>query len=354
MGSTTLLDLDEEKRGNDPLAVAYAAAEAVAAKDQNNLYVVSRYFADREKYLAFCAFYAVMRLVDDRIDAIPSRNELAPEAKAYEHRVVDFWQRAVEECRAGTVPVVAEIPEGLPASVPELLAALTHASRCFPVPGVLWRNFFAAMHRDLDSHRFATYRDFLDYAEGAAVAPTTIYLYLVASRRSALGEPYVLPSGFDLLASGHHLGVFAYLGHILRDLAADLATGREGLLYIAADDLEAFGLTESMLFADLARRQASPPLRALVGEIVERAFQFLEGGRRLLKALDGELTPDCAFALELIVTIYREVVDRIVACSYDPLLGKHHLTVGDKKRIAFRLAKSGGFFAPADKTPTGP
>ncbi len=337
---------------SEPLATSYAVAEALAARDQNNLYLVSRYFADPEKYRAFCAFYAVMRLVDDRIDAIPSRTELAPETKAFEHGVVRFWERAVEVGRSGAVPVLTGIPEGLPADVPDILQAFADASRHFPVPEALWRNFFVAMHRDLECHRFATYRDFLDYAEGASVAPTTIYLYLVASRSPAAGEPYRLPEGFDLLGSGHNLGLFAYLGHILRDLASDLATGQEGLLYLAADDLESFRLTEAMLFADLERRQASPPLRALVSELVDRAREFLRHGRKLLQVLDGTLTPDCAFILELIVTIYQEVVDRIVACSFDPLAGRHHLSVGDKKRIAFRLAKTGGFFASADQVST--
>ena len=345
------MTLVDEVKESEPLAASYAVAEAIAAKDQNNLYLVSRYFADPQKYRAFCALYAVMRLVDDRIDAIPSRTELAPETRAFEHRVVEFWERAVEACRAGAAPVLDEVPEGVPAGLPDLLHAFTDASRRFPVPESLWRNFFAAMHRDLEEQRFATYRDFLNYAEGAAVAPTTIYLYLVASRSPAAGEPYLLPEGFDLLGSGRQLGIFAYLGHILRDLAADLATGREGLLYLAADDLEAFGITEAMLFADLAQRQASPPLRRLVSELVERAREFLQHGRRLLQALDGTLTPDCAFILELIVTLYQEVVDRIVACSYDPLAGRHHLSVGDKKRIAFRLANRGGFFAAAGQAP---
>lgn len=327
----------------EQLAASYAAAEAIAAKDQNNLYLVSRYFADPERYRSFCAHYAIMRLVDDRIDAIPSRGELSPEAKAFEHGVVEFWERTVEACRAGAAPVVSDVPEGL--HVPDLLHAFADASRRFPVPEALWRNFFRAMHRDLECQRFATYLDFLDYAEGAAVAPTTIYLYQVASRSSASGEPYRLPEGFDLLGSGRNLGIFAYLGHILRDVAADLATGREGLLYLATDDLEAFGITERMLFDDLAKRQASPQVRALVGELVERARAFLKQGRKLLGALDGTLTPDCAFILELIVTLYEAVVERIVACSCDPFAGKHHLSVGDKKRIAFRLARQGGFFA---------
>lgn len=344
--------LDDERVERDPLAASYAVAEAIAAKDQNNLYLVSRYFSDPEKYRAFCAFYAVMRLVDDRIDSIPSRTGLSPETRAFEHGVVDFWERAVEACWAGAAPVLAEIPEGLTADVPDLLHAFADASRRFPVPESLWRNFFVAMHRDLEAGRFATYRDFLDYTEGAAVAPTTIYLYLVASRSPAAGEPYRLPEGFDLIGSGRQLGIFAYLGHILRDLAADLATGKEGLLYLAADDLEAFGITEEMLFADLARREAGPELRALVSDLIRRAREFLQDGRSLLRVLDGNLTPDCAFILELIVTIYQEVIDRIVACSYDPLAGGHHLSGGDKKRIAFRLATRYGAFASAEKLPS--
>ncbi len=344
--------LDDAVRESDPLAASYAVAEGIASKDQNNLYLTSRYFADPGKYRAFCALYAVMRLVDDRIDDIPSRTELAPQARAFEHGVVEFWEQAVMACRAGAFPVYTNIPPGLPAAVPDLLYAFADASWRFPVPEVLWRNFFAAMHRDLDEHRFASYQDFLEYAEGATVAPTTIYLYLVAAHSTAPNEPYCLPENFDLIDSGRQLGLFAYLGHILRDLAADLATGREGLLYLAADDLAAFGLTEPMLFADLAERQASPQLRALVSELIGRAREALERGRSLLRALDGTLKPDCAFVLDLIVEIYREVIDRIVACSYDPLGGKHHLSVGDKKRLVFRLATRNGLLASRSEVQT--
>lgn len=48
----------------------------------------------------------------------------------------------------------------------------------------------------------------------------------------------------------------------------------------------------------------------------------------------------------------QEVIDRIVACSYDPLAGGHHLSGGDKKRIAFRLATRYGAFASAEKLPS--
>jgi phytoene/squalene synthetase len=335
----------------ESLAACYSIAEAIASRDKNNLYLSSRYFGDANKYRAFCALYAVMRVLDDRIDSLPSRAGLSATGRAAEHAVVDRWARAVEDCFAGREPVVPAPADAAHPDGAALLCALADAVRRFPVPPGLWRNFFAAMHRDIDCPRFATYREFLDYAEGATVAPTTIYLYLVASAADGAGT-YRLPAGFDLLDCGRQLGRFAYLGHILRDLAADLATGDEGLLYLARDDMDAHGVSEETLFADLARKEASPPLRGLVADLVARARGFLEEGRRLMRALEGKLTPDCAFILELIVTIYREVIDRIEACGCDPLSGGHQLSTGDKKRIAFRLATRSGLFAAGEKAET--
>ncbi len=47
----------------------HSVAEEIAAEDLNNLYISSCFFKDPEKYSAFCAYYAVMRVVDDRIES---------------------------------------------------------------------------------------------------------------------------------------------------------------------------------------------------------------------------------------------------------------------------------------------
>lgn len=339
--------MTRSRKGDGP----WAAAERIAARDLNNLYLTSCFFADSRRYYAFCALYAVMRVVDDRIDAIPSRRRLTAGSREEEHAVVAAWHEALAAAHAKDRNLSSEViarcdtPEA-----GELIDAATEALRDFPVPYSLWDNFFAAMHQDIDSERFATYDQFLDYAEGASVAPTTIYLYLIAARPDAAGESYQVPEDFDLIACGRALGVFAYLGHILRDLTLDLATGERGLLYLAADDMAEHGVNEAMLHADAARGRASEPVVALVRTLVEKARARHREGRELLRPLAGGLAPDCAFIIELIVTIYEQVLEKIVACGFDPMHEDHRLTRKEKQSIIRDTAKRVGYRSATLKT----
>jgi phytoene synthase len=315
-----------------------AAAEAIAARDLNNLYRTSCYFADRERYSAFCALYAVMRLVDDRIDAIPARAALSQAERATEHAVVDAWKSAVAACFDAREPAAELLDATECDQAARLLGPFREAIARFPVPQQLWSNFFTAMHRDLERSRFKTYEEFLAYAEGATVAPTTIYLYLLASSDRCREGVFRLPDDFDLMAAGRALGVFAYLGHILRDLAQDLDTGSEGLLYLAADDMAHHGVTEAMLFEDLRRGRASGPVRELAGTLIGRSREALTEGRQLIAVLQGHLSCDRAFILDLIIAIYEAVLEKIEACEGDTFAGRHRLSGADKAALVARVA----------------
>jgi phytoene synthase len=224
-----------------------------------------------------------------------------------------------------------------------LLGAFTLAIKRFPVPTVLWDNFFTAMHQDLQRHRFSMYSEFVDYAEGAAVAPATIYLYLIAAERHDEEDSFRLPKDFDLIRCGRELGLFAYIAHILRDLPRDITSGNHGLWYLAGDDMATHGVTEQMLYAALASRRASPPLKALVRDLVERALTLVRGGRAYLRVLDGNLSPDRAFILELIVRTYEAVLEKIILRSYDLMTDSHRLSDAAKERIALEVAELMGF-----------
>jgi phytoene synthase len=321
----------------------YDAAEVIASRDRNNLYLTSCYFRDPERYKAFCAYYALMRIVDDRIDDIPDRARLSDRDRAREHRVVSAWATAIRESSEGRSPSRSGIARCNHPEAAALLEAFAGSRAFFPVPISLWDNFFHSMHWDLDHDRFETWRDFLTYAEGASVAPTTIYLLLLASNAQAARDSLAVPPGFDLRTCGRHLGRFAYLGHIVRDIAEDLRTGDRGLLYVAREDMAARGVTEDSLRADLHRGRASAATRTLVADLLGRARHYLRQGRDSMAPLKGQIGDDRAFILELIVTMYERVMERIVDRRFDPLAGQHRLSIADKQGIVGEVAGRVGF-----------
>lgn len=321
---------------------AYAISEGIAAKDLSNLYRTSCYFSDLERYQAFCAFYAIMRVTDDWVDEVIGRRKVSAEEKRQGLGIVRAWHRVVLDCLAGHSPTARDAAQIHHPDTAGLLRCFAMAVKRFPVPAVLWDNFFAAMHQDLLRQRFSTYKKFVDYAEGAAVAPATIYLYFIAAEQGNGGDAFRTPRDFALIQCGRKLGLFAYIAHILRDLAEDLAAGEQGLWYLAADDMAAHGLTEEMLLSDLASGSASPPLRSLVRELVERAQSLVGQGRACLRVLEGRLSPDRAFVLELIIRTYEAVLEKIASCSHDVMADHHRLTEAEKERIALEVAVLNG------------
>ncbi len=312
-----------------------ATAEAIASKDLNNLYRTSCLFRDRARYWAFCTYYAVMRVVDDRVDNLPTRSGLSLRAREAEHEVVSAWESAVACCYAGQVPTRSTWEPCEVAAARELLGAFTESLEVVRPPQFLWSNFFRSMHWDLDHSRFCTWGEFLEYTEGASVAPTTIYLYLIASQLGAPGG--AVPVGFNIVDCGRHLGRFAYLGHIVRDLAEDLLLDDSGLIYVPVQEMSVFGVTEAVLFSDLRRGRASRSTRLLVSELVARARDHLAEGRSLLDPLGSKLEEDCQLILALIIATYERVLDKVESCDFDVMGTRHRLTVSEKEALLLEL-----------------
>ena len=322
------------------LSGSAGVAEAIAAKDFTNLYRTSCYFRDKERYRAFCAMYAVMRVVDDRVDDLLAAPRSTTYATAQTREAVTAWHRAVRRCLSGGQPGPEQVRACNHPNARELLLALSDAVEQFRVPVRLWDDFFAAMLQDLKGKSFATYTEFLAYTDGAAVAPTTIYLYLVSSEHRKHEMAFAPPDDFDIARCGSALGRFAYLAHILRDLRQDLMAGEQGLLYLATEDMAAHDVTLASLRREARARSSGPQLRALVRELANRATTLASTGRGYLATLHGRLSMDRAFVLELIVRIYEAGLSKIASCSHDVMQERHRLTSDEKERIAIQTATS--------------
>ena len=324
------------------LAGELAVAERIAARDLNNLYQTSCFFHERERYAAFCSLYAVMRVIDDRIDGLPFAQRSSPAVVATERGIVDAWERVLA---ALTVDpgAQADLAAWGHADAALLLRHAADATRVLGVPMSIWSDFFAAMRRDIATPElFATFADLLAYTQGASVAPTTVYLYILAADFAPGAARPDRARRDHLAALGQALGRFAYLGHVVRDLPQDAVASERGLWYVSRADLDAFGLDEGRIRADVDVGQSSPGLTRLVAELVARAWTFNREGRALLAKHPLPLRADCAFVLELIIRIYERVLDKVAGCGFDVLQRRHQLSRDERAALAIDVARDVG------------
>jgi len=324
---------------------AFGVTEAIASRDHNNLYITSSFFKDRMKYKAFCAFYATMRIVDDRIDNLPTSIKQNAESQKRELAVVNAWKQLVILCKLGIKPTDSQLEACDFTEIEAVCESLIVAFSNFPVPIELWTNFFEAMRSDIVAGEFECWSDFLSYAEGATVAPTTIYLFLIAARNNNEKNSYELPSGFDLFKCGRYLGIFAYLGHIIRDLAEDIKSTMTRLC-ITHEDMNIHDVSPEILRREALKGQASLATSSLVIDILQRARRYLLRGRVYVAQVHDYLENDGRFILKLIISIYEQVIAKIESTGYDPMSNRHYLSKREKVSIVKSVAFQTGFRLP--------
>ena len=312
---------------------AVRACEQIAAKDRSNLYFVSRFLEEPARYEAFVAMYAVMRLIDDAVDDVPDKSQAGADVRAELLRELDRWQSRI--LSAHRLQPVAD-PIDL---------ALQAALYTFPTPVELWLNFIDSMRYDVEIPGFGSYADFLQYGEGATIAPTVIYVYILTAVRDADGS--YRPNAFDYHACGRELGLFAYLAHILRDVRQDAMVGQSGLVYLSDSDLRLHGLDRNELRKLATAAEGDSRWAALVHDLCARAREMERRGAALAEAHYDAMRRDCAFILCLIISLYQELLERIDRSPErvflpEPLISNHEkslLALDCARRVRYSQVK---------------
>jgi len=268
---------------------SYQYCLRVARTRAKNFYY-SFVLLSRQQRKAMCAIYAFMRYCDDLSDE-PGASRAA----------VERWRNELEEALEGRF---SEHP---------VWPAFHHTVRRFGIPREYFRQMIDGITSDLEPRRIETFDELYGYC------------YRVAS---VVGLTIIHIFGFDTrsaLPLAEKCGVAFQLTNILRDIREDAERGR---IYIPAEDLRRFGVTEDDLRAG---RRDEPFLRLMRFEAA-RARSYYNESAPLLELVH----PRSRSSLLALISIYSRLLERIEGRNYDVFSSRVRLSLFEKSWIVVR------------------
>lgn len=224
-------------------------------------------FLPKPKREAITALYAFCREVDDVVDECTdpqvARTTLA------------WWRSEIANLYAGN-------PQH------PVTQALREATQTYGMAEEHFLEIIDGMEMDLDQNR---YHDFKEL---------NLYCYRVASVVGLLSASIFGYSDRKTLKYAHDLGLAFQLTNIIRDVGED---ARRGRIYLPADEMARFGVTE----ADLLQGRETDQVRQLLAFQIARAQEYYDRAMAELPAADRR---DQRTGL-IMAAIYRTVLEEI-------------------------------------------
>ncbi len=175
----------------------------------------------------------------------------------------------------------------------------------YQIPLHLFHVFAKSMIYDINNEGFDTFKDFINYAEGASVAPASVFVHLCCLDYEL--QEYVYPR-MDLMAIARPCAIFSYLVHIIRDFQIDQ---QNNLNYFANDILNKYDLTPE----DLKNMANGTPIndnfRNVIDEYKAYAEQYRIETEKAIEKLSPYLNERYLLSLKIIYNLYLQVYDRI-------------------------------------------
>ena len=286
------------------LVMAYSVCKGITRTAAKNFYYAFLVLP-RRKREALCAVYAFMRRCDDITDD--------PSLSLTERRhKLEIWLGELHHAQQGQPTDDA------------ILLALTDAQRRYAIPAGLLDELAHGTAMDVEESEAALqssdtpgltiqYKTFEDLR---------LYCYRVAS---VVGLVCIHVFGYRDPAAeelAERCGLAFQMTNIIRDVKEDAAMGR---VYLPEEDLARFKLsvTELLDAPDPAR------FRPLLALEADRAREFYTAGDQLIPYISEDSQP----ALWVLITIYRNLLEKIAAKQYDVFSGKVALSTWEKLRV---------------------
>jgi phytoene synthase len=236
-----------------------------------------------------CAIYAFMRYCDDLSDE-PGASRAA----------IERWRSALADALAGR-----------PADHP-VWPGFIHTVQQYRIPHEYFHQMIDGVASDLEPRKIDTFEELYRYCYHVAsvVGLTTIHIF---GFRSEEAKPLA-----------EKCGVAFQLTNILRDIKEDAGLGR---IYIPADDMAKFGVTEKQLAAG---EGVTELLRFEAG----RARSYYRESEPLLDLVEKHSRP----SLWALIEIYSRLLAQIERSNYDVYTRRVSLSTAQKSWIVARAA----------------
>jgi phytoene/squalene synthetase len=158
---------------------------------------------------------------------------------------------------------------------------------------------------DINNDGFPTLKSFLEYSQGASVAPASIFVHLNGLiRKNGNFEP----PAFNVREAATPCAIFSYMVHIIRDFQKDQLNN---LNYFADDLVIKNSLTRYELLKIAHGYPVNNNFRNLVKEYFSIADEYRLKTYEILKKIRPLLQPRYQLSLEIIFDLYLMVFERI-------------------------------------------
>jgi phytoene/squalene synthetase len=258
-------------------------------KDHPNILIAANFW-EEERFCAAKTCYRFMRGIDDLIDNHKAKNRLigVNERKQFVANVDDWLSMIIvsKECN----PLQEELRETI---------------EKFKIP--LWpmEAFAKSMIYDINNDGFPSVEEFLEYANGASVAPASIFVHLNGLQFKD-GQYEVPP--FDVKWAATPCAVFSYLVHIIRDFQKDQLNN---LSYFADDLIKKNHLSRKLLREFAEGKPVNQNFRNLISRYYLLADEYRLKTWDVIKEIKPLLEPRYQLSLEIIFDLYLMVFERI-------------------------------------------
>jgi phytoene/squalene synthetase len=257
--------------------------------DHPNILIAAAFW-DEDRYLAAKTCYKYMRAIDDLIDGHKSmHSHIAESEKQQFMESVNSWIAIIRNTGDNN-PVQHELPETF---------------RRFHIPVWPLEAFARSMIYDIDHTGFLTVSDFLEYSQGASVAPASIFVHLNGLTKR--GDEY-LPPAFDVKSAATPCAIFSYLVHIIRDFQKDQLSN---LNCFANDAMAKNGLTPANLRKIAEGAPIPSGFRNMIKEYCTLADTYRQKTFQVIEQISPLLESRYRLSLQIIFNLYLMVYERI-------------------------------------------